>query len=565
MRRSALQFRQQYRPLNANRRYCYHVPLFVAVGTALTTFITEFQHIWYDSPGNSAASTTVRAYTFNCGPHHLLGWGVKGRQSVANFHLSSSNYYFSFCPMSSIQRSGCIHQVKFPIFRAFSGINKNNGEESWESESDENSDELDETFMTTLEDNNNYEGDDDDDDDYNDPLDQNTDADQTNNNVVTANDTDSLPSTDTLTAEYQRWSTAVKNAMSALEKKKFSLEKEFAKAEQLESLQTRGQYLQSYRHMFTNQVQSAAVQDWDTGEDIILTLDANFDSIGDEIDAIFSETKKLKRGKKVVGTLLDQTINAIDSMNRMKSDFDVVLQQDKEASNIDSHLLRVVQDRLVASAQVTNFKPPITQTDKEDTSTGNSKKSSHLSKPVLGTPASNIRKVISPAGCTILVGRNRRGNEYLSLNIAKKKDIWMHARDIPGAHVVVLQRRGGMFATDECFQLAANLAAFYSDGRSERKVPVSAAEPKHIQKPRGAPLGAVKLREELRVYSGRPDAVPDEFKEARAVSGLSDEYRITDKSKLRKQNKQQHAEQKQATKRKLKENSERQEQADKFY
>ena len=143
----------------------------------------------------------------------------------------------------------------------------------------------------------------------------------------------------------------------------------------------------------------------------------------------------------------------------------------------------------------------------------------------------------------------------------------MHARDTPGAHVLVVQRRGTAYATEECFQLAADLAAFYSDGRSERKVPVSAAEPKHIQKPRGAPLGAVKIREELRVYSGRPDAVPDELKEARAVSGLSDEYRIQDKSKLRKLNKQQVAEQKQLTKRKIKEKADRQKEADadKFY
>ena len=56
-------------------------------------------------------------------------------------------------------------------------------------------------------------------------------------------------------------------------------------------------------------------------------------------------------------------------------------------------------------------------------------------------------------------------------------------------------------------------------------------------KPRGAPLGAVKLREELFVRTGFPEEVPDDLKEAREESGQSTEYRATDKAKLRKRNK----------------------------
>lgn len=77
-------------------------------------------------------------------------------------------------------------------------------------------------------------------------------------------------------------------------------------------------------------------------------------------------------------------------------------------------------------------------------------------------------------------------------------------------------------------------------------------EPKHVQKPRGAPLGAVKLREETRVLLGYPEEVPVELKEARAISGLSDEYRIADKAKLRKLNKQHVLKQKQKAKQRAK-------------
>ncbi|GMH60692.1 hypothetical protein TL16_g03105 [Triparma laevis f. inornata] len=143
----------------------------------------------------------------------------------------------------------------------------------------------------------------------------------------------------------------------------------------------------------------------------------------------------------------------------------------------------------------------------------------------------NYRKYLFPVGAgdeevthTILVGRNRRQNENLSFRAGKNGDIWMHARGAPGAHVVVKARNRKMVwgagegvegHWREALQFAANLAAFYSDLRTERKAEITLAEPKHITKPRGAPLGAVKLREEAGMILGDPFEVPEECREAR--------------------------------------------------
>lgn len=63
---------------------------------------------------------------------------------------------------------------------------------------------------------------------------------------------------------------------------------------------------------------------------------------------------------------------------------------------------------------------------------------------------------------------------------------------------------------ETCMQMAADLAAFYSDLGREGKAAVTYISPKHVSKPRGAPLGAVKLREgEGSTIVGRPDGVPD--------------------------------------------------------
>jgi hypothetical protein len=104
--------------------------------------------------------------------------------------------------------------------------------------------------------------------------------------------------------------------------------------------------------------------------------------------------------------------------------------------------------------------------------------------------------------------------------------------------VLIQWRRGGPEPTDACWQFAADLATFYSDARMERKAEVTAAEAKHLLKPRGAPLGAVKLRQELQVLVGRPGNVDESLKLARDESGQSDEYRSMDKAKHRRHTQQ---------------------------
>ena len=119
--------------------------------------------------------------------------------------------------------------------------------------------------------------------------------------------------------------------------------------------------------------------------------------------------------------------------------------------------------------------------------------------------------------------------------------------------MVIQNRRDGPSPTSECIQFAADLAIFYSDLRNEKKAMVTAAEPKHLQKPRGAPLGAIKVREEWKTFVGFPDSVPDELKTAREESGQSDEYRSIDKAKHRRRTKQLAKEEREKRKKAIKE------------
>lgn len=117
------------------------------------------------------------------------------------------------------------------------------------------------------------------------------------------------------------------------------------------------------------------------------------------------------------------------------------------------------------------------------------------------------RCFLSPRDVPIFVGRSSKENEELSLRLAREPDVWMHARDSPGAHVVLRLsqvRRDGGGASAECLQAAADLAILFSPKRSERRARVTVASPKGIRKPRGAPTGTVRILHEKRSLLGAP-------------------------------------------------------------
>jgi predicted ribosome quality control (RQC) complex YloA/Tae2 family protein len=96
---------------------------------------------------------------------------------------------------------------------------------------------------------------------------------------------------------------------------------------------------------------------------------------------------------------------------------------------------------------------------------------------------------VSDDGFTILVGRNNVGNDRLTTKTAQKYDIWMHVKNIPGSHVVVVTE--GKTPPDRTLEQAAILAALYSKAADSKQVPVDYTEVKHVHKPAGAKPGFV--------------------------------------------------------------------------
>jgi predicted ribosome quality control (RQC) complex YloA/Tae2 family protein len=102
------------------------------------------------------------------------------------------------------------------------------------------------------------------------------------------------------------------------------------------------------------------------------------------------------------------------------------------------------------------------------------------------------RRFVSSDGYEILVGRGDRENDLITFRLAGSRDLWMHAADYPGSHVVIRNpRRQEIPATT--LRQAAQLAAFYSQARRETKAAVHYTEKKFVSKPPKAKPGLVRL------------------------------------------------------------------------
>ena len=99
------------------------------------------------------------------------------------------------------------------------------------------------------------------------------------------------------------------------------------------------------------------------------------------------------------------------------------------------------------------------------------------------------REFRTSGGLKVLVGRNNRQNDKLTLKDADHRDIWFHTQKIHGSHVILCS--GGQTVDDDTIVEAAKIAAYYSQARESGNVPVDYTPVKYVKKPAGGRPGMV--------------------------------------------------------------------------
>ena len=94
-------------------------------------------------------------------------------------------------------------------------------------------------------------------------------------------------------------------------------------------------------------------------------------------------------------------------------------------------------------------------------------------------------------GYTVLVGRNNKENDYLTLKYASKNDIWFHTKDFHGSHTILKITNNLPYPNFEILVETAKIAAQHSKAKNSSNVPVDYCEVKYVKKPSGSRPGMV--------------------------------------------------------------------------
>lgn len=229
--------------------------------------------------------------------------------------------------------------------------------------------------------------------------------------------------------------------------------------EQMEKCRLYGELLTANLHSLKSGTDTAAVDNYyaDPVERIAIPLDRQL-TPGENAQRYYKKYQKLKAARDMAIVQREQTLS---ELNYLEGQLDNLTKC--TAENELSELIEELKDQ------------GYIKRDKG----GKKKMKLAASKPM---------HFVSSTGADIYVGKNNRQNDELTLRFASPNDIWMHAKNIPGSHVIV---KGASEQDTATMTEAALLAAYYSRARGSENVAVDYTPRKYVKKPAGAKPGMV--------------------------------------------------------------------------
>jgi len=252
----------------------------------------------------------------------------------------------------------------------------------------------------------------------------------------------------------------------------------------------------AHLHLAEPGSESVTVEDWDTGEPLSISLDPLKTAVA-SAETLYAKARKQRRAVDQVAPLVEEAQAQIEYLKEVE----LLLQQLELGDGQDMEALKQMESELIAGS----FMKPTqgaSLAEKAASKARRAAKRSGKGRVAAGDDAKSLRRFTTPCGLVVLVGRNSGQNDVLTTKMAQPNDVWMHARGVPGAHVL-LRVPSGQTASESDLQFAADIAAFYSKSRLEGKAEVTMASPLDITKPRGAKPGQVLVKKE-RVMLGKP-------------------------------------------------------------
>jgi predicted ribosome quality control (RQC) complex YloA/Tae2 family protein len=271
----------------------------------------------------------------------------------------------------------------------------------------------------------------------------------------------------------------LQNILGKLRQKAQTFSDRLQQSDQADTYRQKADLLMAHLHNWQPGMQQMILPDFETGEPIAIALQPDKNAV-QNAQNLYKQHQKLKRARAAVEPLLLEVQAEIDYLEQVEA---AIGQIETYQTAEDLQALEEIREELIGQKYLEE--PEYRHRNSNNTT--------------------NFHRYLTPSGFEVLIGRNNRQNDQLTFRVAGDYDLWFHAQEIPGSHVL-LRLEPGTVPEEADLKYVANLAAYFSRARQSEQVPVVYTHPKYVYKPKGAKPGIAIYKQETILW-GQPQEI----------------------------------------------------------
>ncbi|MEH2287035.1 Rqc2 family fibronectin-binding protein [Nostoc sp.] len=278
------------------------------------------------------------------------------------------------------------------------------------------------------------------------------------------------------------------NILAKLRNKAQTFQTRLQQSDQADEYRQKADLLMAHLQNWEPGMKEIIIADFETNLPIAIALLPDKNAV-QNAQSLYKQHQKLKRARAAVEPLLLEVQTEIEYLEQVEAAISSMGYANGQIDNYqtaeDLRALEEIREELIGQKYL------------EDPE--------YRSRSANEPPSTNFYRYLTPSGFEVLIGRNNRQNDQLTFRVAGDYDLWFHAQEIPGSHVL-LRLEPGAIAEEADLQFVANLAAYYSRARQSEQVPVVYTQLKYVYKPKGAKPGIAIYKQETILW-GKPQIV----------------------------------------------------------
>lgn len=273
----------------------------------------------------------------------------------------------------------------------------------------------------------------------------------------------------------------LQNILGKLRQKAQTFSDRLQQSDQADEYRQKADLLMAYLQDWQPGMQQIILPDFETGEPVEINLQPDKNAV-QNAQNLYKQHQKLKRARAAVEPLLLEVQTEINYLEQVEA---AITQIETYQTAEDLQALEEIREELISQKYLEE--PEYRQRNANTTT--------------------NFHRYQTPSGFEVLIGRNNRQNDQLTFRVAGDYDLWFHAQEIPGSHVL-LRLQPGAVPEESDLQFVANLAAYFSRARQSEQVPIVYTHPKYVYKPKGAKPGIAIYKQETILW-GKPQLIAE--------------------------------------------------------